>query len=96
MKDVAKSNLKVINSKIQNMNQQAGYQKFLLYNEETLQEAYINKFLNNNGVFKSEISQAHFSRYNNSRVGISPLRSEQLTQFKVGEKIVTGKHAIII
>ena len=95
MKDVAQSNLKAINFKIEQMNQQAGYEKFLLYNQETLQEAYINKFLNNHGVFEGEVGQAYFSGYNNSRVGISPIRSEQITQFDVRGKILPSLDEIL-
>ena len=95
MKETAKSNLKAINSKIRQMNKQAGYDKFFLYNEETLQEAYINKFLKRNGVFEGNFNNKHFSRYDNSRVGISPIRSEQLTQFNVQGKFLPSIDTVL-
>lgn len=93
MFETAKDNLDKINQEVNEFNKQSlktsGKEKFLLYNKDNLQAAYINDFLKRNGYFDSSTFKDNFGLYDDlDLVGMKPIKSEKLTQFGVQGKIL--------
>jgi len=87
LKDVAKANWERINSHIESLNKEAGFNKYHYYNMDTLQEAYMNFYLNQAGAL-SDNSIAKIINNSDEFVGLANIRSEKLTQMKVPNKIL--------
>lgn len=87
---MAQRNIDNINQKIDHMNQQE--ERYIHYESDELQGAYLNSFLDEAGVFDNSFLSRFFSGI---IVGVDEVKSEHLTQVRVFDKVLPKLEDII-
>lgn len=83
---LAKNNLNKVNQKIQQLNMRDD--KYLEYELDNLQGAYLNSYLDEMNVFDNSYLTGLFSDTHEGYIGLEEIRSERLTQMKVFDKFL--------
>lgn len=90
---LAKNNLNKVNQNIQQLNIRDN--KYIEYDLDNLQGAYLNSYLDEVGVFDNSYLTGLYVDTHESYIGLEEVRSERLTQMKVFDKFLPKLEDVI-